>query len=59
MQAAMDADFSRKGNLSDTSQIHREFDSNKDAVIDMLLQRCMEVDVSIPRVVRGDYEGEE
>ena len=29
---------------------------NKDGVIDMLIQRCMEVDVSIPRVVRGDYE---
>ena len=52
----MDADFARKGNISDTSQIRREFDQNKDAVIDMLIQRCMEVDVSIPRVVRGDYD---
>ena len=52
----MDAEFERKGNLSDTSQIRREFDMNKDGVIDMLIQRCMEVDVSIPRVVRGDYE---
>ena len=55
----MDADFAKKGNLSDTSVIHREFEQNKDGVIDMLIQRCMEVDVSIPRVVRGDYEGDE
>ena len=52
----MDAEFERKGNLSDTSQIKREFDMNKDGVIDLLIQRCMEVDVSIPRVVRGDYD---
>ena len=55
----MEADFARKGNISDTSHLHAEFEQNKDQVIDMLIQRCMEVDVSIPRVVRGDYEGDQ
>ena len=55
----MEADFARKGNISDTSHLHAEFEQNKDSVIDMLIQRCMEVDVSIPRVVRGDYEGDQ
>ena len=34
----------------------REFESNKDRVIDMLVDNCMKVDIDIPRVVKGDFE---
>jgi len=33
-----------------------EFNANKDHVVDMLIENIMKVDVSIPRVVCGDFE---
>lgn len=35
--------------------LEQEFEQNKEAVIEMLIQNCMTVDKSIPRVVRGDF----
>ena len=39
--------------------LEREFHENKAKVVDMLIENCMQVDVSIPRVVRGNFEEEE
>ena len=36
--------------------IEGEFERNKQTVIEMLIQNCMTVDTSIPRVVRGNFE---
>ena len=36
--------------------IEGEFQRNKQTVIEMLIQNCMTVDTSIPRVVRGKFE---
>ena len=40
---------------ADMSVLEQEFEQNKEAVIEMLIQNCMTVDKSIPRVVRGDF----
>ena len=44
------------GTGTDMSVIEREFETNKQTVIEMLIQNCMTVDTSIPRVVRGKFE---
>ena len=36
--------------------LSREFETNKERVIDMLVENCMMVDTDIPRVVKGDFE---
>ena len=36
--------------------LSREFETNKERVIDMLVDNCMKVDIDIPRVVKGDFE---
>ena len=36
--------------------IEREFAQNKQTVVEMLIENCMTVDTSIPRVVRGKFE---
>ena len=33
-----------------------DFDANKDAVIEMLIGNVMNVNIDIPRVVKGDFE---
>ena len=39
--------------------IEAEFNENKQRVIEMLIENCMHVDTSIPRVVRGKFDEEE
>ena len=36
--------------------IESEFAQNKQSAIEMLINNCMNVDTSIPRVVRGKFE---
>ena len=36
--------------------VEAEFERNKQSVIEMLIQNCMTVDTSIPRVVCGKFE---
>ena len=40
------------------SVLNKEFEANKDPVVDMLIEHVMQVDCSIPRVVKGKF-GEE
>lgn len=40
-------------------QLENDFNGNKDAVIEMLIKNVMEVNIEIPRVVRGNFEEEE
>ena len=44
------------GNI--TEVLEREFERNKDSVVEMLIKNCMHVDTSIPRVVRGKFDEE-
>ena len=37
-------------------QIDNDYNNNKDAVIDMLIRNVMNVNVEIPRVIKGDFE---
>ena len=39
-------------------KLENEFEQNKDAVVDMLIENVMAVDCSIPRVVRGKFGDE-
>ena len=43
----------------DIAKLEAEFNSNKDQVVQMLIDNVMEVDCSIPRVVRGKFGDEE
>ena len=36
--------------------LEKQFEANKDKVINMLIEHAMHVDVSIPRVVQGNFE---
>ena len=36
--------------------IQSDFEANKDKVIDLLLKNVMEVDIEIPKVVKGNFE---
>ena len=36
--------------------IRGDYDENKDNVIDFLIDRVVDVDLEIPKVVKGDYE---
>ena len=38
------------------AQIEQEFEQNKQTVVEMLIENCMAVDTSIPRVVCGKFE---
>jgi hypothetical protein len=37
----------------DMDTLQGEYEANQDAVIAMMIEACMKVDTSIPRVVRG------
>ena len=39
--------------------IEDDFQANKDEVVEMLINNVLNVDVSIPRVVKGDFEDED
>ncbi len=38
------------------AQIKRDFEANKEAVMKMLLQNVINVNIEVPRVVKGDFE---
>ena len=52
----MAAEEARQGNSNDMGVIEGEFERNKQTVIEMLIDNCMAVDCSIPRVVCGKFE---
>ena len=39
----------------DMSTLEREFEANREKVVNMLIDNVMQVDVSIPRVVQGKF----
>lgn len=44
---------------SSLEQIEADFEGNKEAVIQMLIQNVMNVDIEIPKTVKGEFgEGE-
>merc|ERR1712032_825915 len=55
-KAAMERETAAAGSDNTMSVIEREFEQNKDAVIELLIENCMTVDTSIPRVVRGKFD---
>ena len=55
----IDAEAAKNHVEMDFGIIQREFDDNKHKVIDLLIDNCINVDISIPRVVRGNFEEEE
>ena len=38
------------------TSIQADYEENKDNVIDFLIERVMNVDLEIPKVVKGDYD---
>ena len=56
---AADAENQVKDGGSSLAQIEADFEGNKEEVIQMLIQNVMNVDIEIPKVVKGDFgEGE-
>ena len=45
-----------QGDTNSMTQINEEFAQNKATVIEMLIENCLAVDTSIPRVVCGRFE---
>ena len=39
--------------------IEKDFKKNKDAVIEMLIANVLNVNVEVPRVVKGNFEDDE
>ena len=58
-QAEIDESFSSK-NSEDPSKtfaiIEKDFKANKDAVIKMLIGNVLNVNVEVPRVVKGNFD---
>ena len=52
----MEQDASGDGEGGNMRVIEGEFERNKQNVIEMLINNCMTVDTSIPRVVCGRFE---
>ena len=52
----MDAENQKQGGGVEMSQLQAEFDANKEKVIDLLVDTVINVDISIPRVVCGNFE---
>ena len=40
-------------------QLEEDYNGQRDEVISMLIRNVMTVDISIPRVVKGNFEDEE
>ena len=55
----MAAENANAAQESDLDKIRGEFEENREKVVEMLIGHCMEVDCSIPRVVRGKFEEEQ
>ncbi len=43
-------------NKLEISEVEKEFNKNKDKVIDYLFQNVLEVDITVPDVVKGKFE---
>jgi hypothetical protein len=39
--------------------IHKDFLKNKDSVMEMLIKNVINVNVDIPRVIKGDFDEDE
>ena len=52
----MEQENARLGDTNSMDVINAEFAQNREAVIQMLIQNCVAVDTSIPRVVCGRFE---
>ena len=52
----MEQETAGQGDSGNMRVIEGEFERNKQAVIEMLINNCMTVDTSIPRVVCGKFE---
>ena len=59
MRSLAERDMAAEGSTGNMDVIEGEFVQNKQAVIELLIRNCMNVDTSIPRVVRGKFEEEE
>ena len=59
INAMMEIEVSKKVDMFKNEDVTREFERNKDHVIDMLILHCKKVDTTIPRVVRGKFEEDE
>ena len=58
-KAVLDAESKNQGTDGvDMSVLEREFNSNRDAVVNLLIDSVLKVDMTIPRVVQGKF-GEE
>ena len=47
------------GEEDNTAQIPADYEANKDEVISMLIGNIMNVNIDIPRVVKGNFEDED
>ena len=52
----MESEMTDETSEDQMRQIESEFESNKQSVIELLIENCMNVDTSIPRVVCGKFE---
>ena len=52
----MEQETGGQGDGNTMRVIEGEFERNKQAVIELLIENCMNVDISIPRVVIGKFE---
>ena len=43
------------GGANSAATIEVEFEKNKQSVVELLIRNCMQVDTSIPRVVKGKF----
>ena len=62
MQKEIDASFQSKASddpKKHMQQIEKDFKKNKDAVIQMLIGNVLNVNVEVPRVVKGNFDEEE
>jgi hypothetical protein len=57
MEARAQEDMTKaKSEADKAGKIERDFEANKDTVIDELLERIMEVNLEVPLVVKGKFE---
>ena len=54
--AAEDQGSGEAAMRKNAQQIENDFNQNKDAVMKMLLQNVINVNIEIPRVIKGDFE---
>lgn len=59
LEAKMAAEDSNGGAASiekNAAIIKKDFEANKDAVMQMLLQNVIKVNIEVPKVIKGDFE---